>query len=207
MNHFTVLAKDLAATKEFYTGVLGLSEGFRPDLGFPGAWLYAGKEAVLHIIAGRPLPADPRGVLDLWFSARDLPGRRPAKGARYCHDLRRQNESGVWQLFCFDPNGARVELDFGPTEPAPSARARDNGLEARGFLPCADSGRSRVWSQRSNGVAERWIEVRRNTKAAVDSGKYVGVGPRTACEPLTLHGVDFVPFTLLTVATVVVSNH
>jgi hypothetical protein len=22
------------------------------------------------------------------------------------------HESGVWQLFCFDPNGARVELDL-----------------------------------------------------------------------------------------------
>jgi len=73
MNHFTVLAKDLEATKAFYMGVLGLSEGFRPDLGFPGAWLYCGKEPVLHIIAGRALPADPRGVLDhMAFSAHDL---------------------------------------------------------------------------------------------------------------------------------------
>jgi hypothetical protein len=32
------------------------------------------------------------------------------------YDLRRQNESGVWQLFCFDPSGARVELDFSPDE-------------------------------------------------------------------------------------------
>ena len=121
MNHFTVLAKDLAATKEFYIGTLGLSEGFRPDLGFPGAWLYAGKEAVLHIIAGRPLPSDPRGVLDhMAFSARDLPATTALLKARViAYDLRRQNDSGVWQLFCFDPNGARVELDFDPVEPAP----------------------------------------------------------------------------------------
>jgi catechol 2,3-dioxygenase-like lactoylglutathione lyase family enzyme len=121
MNHFTVLAKDLAATKEFYMGVLGLSEGFRPDLGFPGAWLYAGKEAVLHIIAGRALPSDPRGVLDhIAFSACDLPATTALlKSRSIAYDLRRQNESGLWQLFCFDPNGARVELDFDPTEPAP----------------------------------------------------------------------------------------
>jgi len=36
------------------------------------------------------------------------------------YDLRRQPESRVWQLFFFDPNGARVELDFDPFEAAPS---------------------------------------------------------------------------------------
>ena len=121
MNHFTVLAKDLGATREFYIGVMGLAEGPRPDLGFPGAWLYAGYQAVLHIIAGRALPSDPRGVLDhMAFSARDLPatvGRLKARGISY--DLRRQAESGTWQLFCFDPNGARVELDFDPGESSP----------------------------------------------------------------------------------------
>jgi catechol 2,3-dioxygenase-like lactoylglutathione lyase family enzyme len=121
MNHFTVLAKDLEATKDFYIGVLGLVDGYRPDLGFPGAWLYAGEAAVLHIIAGRALPADPHGVLDhMAFSASDLAGtvqKLDGKGISY--DLRRQNESNVWQLFCFDPNGARVELDFEAREPAP----------------------------------------------------------------------------------------
>src|SRR5664280_3399951 len=41
MNHFTVLAEDLDETLAFYVGVLGLEPGPRPDLGFPGAWLYA----------------------------------------------------------------------------------------------------------------------------------------------------------------------
>ena len=49
MNHFTVLTGDLEACKRFYMDLLGLQEGFRPDLGFPGAWLYppGGKQAVL----------------------------------------------------------------------------------------------------------------------------------------------------------------
>lgn len=121
MNHFTVLARNLEVTKSFYIGLLGLVEGPRPDLGFPGAWLYAGDAAVVHIVAGRPIPADPRGVLDhVAFTARDLAGtvrRLQAVGQRY--DLRRQAESGTWQLFCFDPNGARVELDFDAEEAAP----------------------------------------------------------------------------------------
>jgi catechol 2,3-dioxygenase-like lactoylglutathione lyase family enzyme len=121
MNHFTVLTKDLDATRDFYTGLLGLTEGPRPDLGFPGVWLYAGGQALLHVIAGRPLPQEPRGVLDhMAFSAKDLratAGKLTARGIAY--DLRRQPESGTWQLFCFDPSGARVELDFDPSEAAP----------------------------------------------------------------------------------------
>jgi catechol 2,3-dioxygenase-like lactoylglutathione lyase family enzyme len=123
MNHFTVLARDLSETRTFYVEVLGLAEGPRPPLGFPGAWLYAGGRAVLHVVGGRQLPTDARGVLDhMAFSASGLAEialRLRAANVRY--DLRRQPESGIWQLFFFDPNGARVELDFDPSEAPPSA--------------------------------------------------------------------------------------
>ncbi len=122
INHFTVLTKDLDATRNFYVGILGLKEGYRPPLGFPGTWLYAGAQPVLHVVAGRPLPEPPAGVLDhMAFSASDLTAiaaRLKSSGIKY--DLRRQPDSGVWQLFCFDPSGARVELDFSADEAAPA---------------------------------------------------------------------------------------
>ena len=84
--------------------------------------MYAGTQPVLHVIAGRPLPSSPAGVLDhMAFSASDLPGiaaRLKSNGIKF--DLRKQPDSGVWQLFCFDPSGARVELDFSPDETAPA---------------------------------------------------------------------------------------
>lgn len=123
MNHFTVLTDDLERTRAFYEGLLGLREGPRPPLGFPGAWLYAGSRPVLHVIAGRELPAERRGVLDhMAFSAHglaELTARLESAGVAY--DLRRQAESNVWQLFVYDPNGARVELDFDASESAPSS--------------------------------------------------------------------------------------
>src|SRR5258708_28300055 len=74
MNHFTVLTKDLDATRDFYVGILGLKEGYRPPLSFPGIWLYAGAQPVLHVVAGRPFPEPPAGVLDhMAFSASGLP--------------------------------------------------------------------------------------------------------------------------------------
>lgn len=119
MNHFTILAEDPQATLDFYCGLLGLTDGHRPDLGFPGAWLHAGgPQAVLHIVFGRPLPSQRAGVIDhMAFSASDLKAvkaRFEARGVKF--DLRRQAGAGTWQLFCFDPNGARVELDFDAAE-------------------------------------------------------------------------------------------
>jgi catechol 2,3-dioxygenase-like lactoylglutathione lyase family enzyme len=119
MNHFTITAEDERKTLDYYVGLLGLTVGPRPDLGFPGAWLYAGgKQAVLHMYFGRPMPTQRTGVIDhLAFSATDLrsvKARFDAAGVGY--ELRRQPGAGTWQLFSLDPNGAKVELDFDPSE-------------------------------------------------------------------------------------------
>src|SRR5579859_5501939 len=121
MNHFTVLTEDLESTRSFYANVLGLAEGVRPPLGFPGAWFYVGERAVLHVIAGRPVPAERRGVLDhMAFSAAGLPEMvARLERAQVVYELKRQQQTGTWQLFFFDPNGARVELDFDASEAAP----------------------------------------------------------------------------------------
>ena len=119
MNHFTITAEDRGKTLAFYCDLLGLQQGHRPQLGFAGAWLYAGGEqAVLHIYWDRPMPTQRTGVIDhMAFSARGLrevKARFDAAGVKY--DLRQQAGSGTWQLFSFDPNGARVELDFEASE-------------------------------------------------------------------------------------------
>jgi catechol 2,3-dioxygenase-like lactoylglutathione lyase family enzyme len=120
MNHFTIAAEDRDKTLGFYCGLLGLEEGHRPELGFPGAWLYApgGEQAILHIYWDRPMPSARTGVIDhMAFTASDLravKARFDAEQVKY--DLRQQVGSGTWQLFSFDPNGAKVELDFAASE-------------------------------------------------------------------------------------------
>lgn len=119
MNHFTVIAEDPQKTLDFYVGLLGFSVGHRPDLGFPGAWLYAGgPNAILHVYFDRPVPTQRAGVIDhMAFTATDLKAvkaRFDERGVKY--DLRRQAGAGTWQLFSFDPNGAKVELDFDASE-------------------------------------------------------------------------------------------
>jgi catechol 2,3-dioxygenase-like lactoylglutathione lyase family enzyme len=122
MNHFTVLTDDVAKTVRFYGSVLGLVSGDRPNLDFPGAWLYAQGRPILHIVGGRPPEALRPGVIDhIAFSARGLATTlRNLTAHDIEHVCRRQAGSGVWQVFFFDPNGARVELDFAADESAPA---------------------------------------------------------------------------------------
>ena len=114
MNHFTVIAKNLTKTQDFYSEILGLKVGYRPDLGFPGLWLYAGDQPVLHIITGRQAPDSPEGVLDhMAFTGKDINKiLKKLKIKKIDFSLKQQPETNIWQLFFYDPNGAKVELDF-----------------------------------------------------------------------------------------------
>lgn len=121
LNHFTVLTEDLNASVDFYREVLGLIPGWRPAFAFPGAWLYCNDRPVLHIIAGRQMPDGQTGVIDhVAFTAANLRDTvATLKARRVGYSLRRQPSTGEWQVFCYDPSGARVELDFPANEPAP----------------------------------------------------------------------------------------
>ena len=127
MNHFTILTDDLETTLAFYAEHLDLHPGARPPFTFPGAWLYAreGKEPILHVIAGKQKDVLVPGVIDhMAFTGRDLPATvERLKTHKIGYELRRLPSYETWQLFFYDPNGARVELDFDPGEKAPAGAA------------------------------------------------------------------------------------
>jgi catechol 2,3-dioxygenase-like lactoylglutathione lyase family enzyme len=126
MNHFTILTDDVEATIAFYREFLDLGPGARPPFKFPGAWLYAeggrGPDPILHVIGGVEKQRLVKGVIDhMAFTGKDLAGlvaRLQRNSIAY--ELRKQVGSGTWQLFFDDPNGAKVEIDFDPSEAAPA---------------------------------------------------------------------------------------
>jgi hypothetical protein len=79
-----------------------------------------GGRAILHISKAK-LPVDRKGVIDhIAFSASDLKGtvaRLKQNNLEFA--LRQQVGTRIWQLFCNDPMGATVELDFDPSESPP----------------------------------------------------------------------------------------
>jgi catechol 2,3-dioxygenase-like lactoylglutathione lyase family enzyme len=122
MNHFTILAEDLAQTCAFYRDLLGLTDVNRPEKGFPRASHFSVSKVVLPLGTRTPLPQPRAGVIDhMAFSAvglADTVKKLEQKGLKY--SLGRQVETSVWQLFFHDPNGARVELDFAAAENEPA---------------------------------------------------------------------------------------
>ena len=113
---------------------LDFKEGFTPDFKFPVAWLYLGEQDVLHLTEGGPGVSENRnryagqqseaiqgtGVIDhVAFHAtglRELMAHLQGLGVAFTQ--RQVNAQGLYQLFLFDPNGVKVELNFPNAEAA-----------------------------------------------------------------------------------------
>ena len=99
MNHFTILTDDVAKTVDFYRDLLGLTNGPRPPFEFPGAWLYAGEEPILHVIGGRPSEELRAGVIDhMAFSANDLSDTLALLASRNIPHTCRRQASCAWDV-------------------------------------------------------------------------------------------------------------
>lgn len=117
LDHYAILSSDPERSTRFYEQVIGLRVGERPQLSFPGVWLYAGDVPIVHIIFGKPIPGRETGAVDhLAFTAT---GDIRAALA----DLRRHgvefssrviDRTGVTQVFFRDPDNVGVELNFAP---------------------------------------------------------------------------------------------
>jgi catechol 2,3-dioxygenase-like lactoylglutathione lyase family enzyme len=129
LDHFSIRTTDVTATRDFYVQILGLRDGERPRFKFPGAWLYSGDKAIIHVIGIDP--ADNAGLVDylgeqgeVWrqgtgavdhlaFMAVDIEGlRERLKQAGVCAREREVPLLGLRQIFVEDPNGVTIELNF-----------------------------------------------------------------------------------------------
>ena len=59
LDHVNIRTNRLREMVEFYSRVLNLTEGPRPDFAFNGAWLYCNGEAIIHLVqVSEPLVHD-----------------------------------------------------------------------------------------------------------------------------------------------------
>ena len=64
LDHWNIYCKDLDATVRFYERYVGLRNGDRPPFMFPGAWMYAGDKAILHIVSETDRKDHGSGAID-----------------------------------------------------------------------------------------------------------------------------------------------
>lgn len=116
LDHVNISTADPDATLDFYCGVLGLVDDRlrRPDFSFPGAWLFAGDRAVVHLNFVDEDPTGPANALDhIAFEAVGYAEtRRELDERNIAYRASERPDDGLSQLFVVDPNGVKVELNF-----------------------------------------------------------------------------------------------
>lgn len=119
LSHYNLRAdkKMLDKLREFYVTAVGLTLGDRPPFHNEGYWLYAGGVDVLHLTEARSDETRPAHVVNTFhhvaFSCSnraEFEKRLHTLSIRYTSD--RVPLTNLQQLFCSDPAGNGVELNF-----------------------------------------------------------------------------------------------
>ena len=105
----------LSKVRDFYCDVLGLSEGFRPRFSKQGYWLYSEGKPIIHLVESLDHhPHQKQGYIDHFAlqgtGLAALIKKLEASGIH--HRISYLPEIDLSQVFCKDPAGNGVELNF-----------------------------------------------------------------------------------------------
>lgn len=120
LDHATINTADVEATVDFFGEYLGMKPGYRPDFGFPGAWLYAhdGDYPIVHLI-GVGEARDAGGSFDhIAFRGENMAAyvdKLRSNGAEFT--MMAVPGTPLSQIHHHDPNGVKIEVTF--EEPVP----------------------------------------------------------------------------------------
>lgn len=132
IEHFLLQTADMEKTRDWYVRVLGMRVGPNPDFKFPVCWLYLADKDVVHVTEGGNNVSENRkkyvgqqsaavngsGVVDhIAFRAtglHEMMAHLKALGVEF--KQRQVDDQGLYQLFLFDPNGVKIELNYSASE-------------------------------------------------------------------------------------------
>ena len=133
IEHFLIAADDIDATRDWYARVLGMRSGPHPDFGFPVHWMYLGDTDVVHIGPSARAASDNQKK----YLGRTSQGQGTGTGAidhiafratglramldhltreKIAFTRRRANGQALFQVFFYDPNGIKIELNYDAAE-------------------------------------------------------------------------------------------
>jgi glyoxylase I family protein len=114
IHHVSLIVSDMEQSLRFYIDLLGLTlDKHRPDLGYPGGWLWVGDQQIHLLELPNPDPVEDRpqhGGRDrhLALSVKNLDAltqRLEEAGIGFA-----RSRSGRRAIFCRDPDANAVEL-------------------------------------------------------------------------------------------------
>ena len=114
LDHINIRTSDLDRLCKFYVSVLGMELGDRPSFDAPGAWIYAGGRAVLHVgVADKAARGNTQPVDHYALNAHDRKGiERRLKRRKIPYRVMDVPGRAMKQIFVTDPDGVSVELNF-----------------------------------------------------------------------------------------------
>ena len=123
LDHVNLRTAALERMVAYYEEIVGLRRGPRPPFDFPGAWLYAGGRAVVHLIGLRQPPPGPAGREALRLEHFALRAGEGADLHAFLAHLQARGVEGqvatlpdgsAVQVNLWDPDGNHLHLDFAP---------------------------------------------------------------------------------------------
>jgi catechol 2,3-dioxygenase-like lactoylglutathione lyase family enzyme len=126
LDHVNVNTTQLATMKAWYTEVLGMTPGPRPNFSFGGAWMYCEGFPCVHLVERErlePTAGDLR-LQHFAFAARDLGTfLERLSTLQVPHRIGILDDFEICQVNITDPDGNHLHIDF------PLAEARRLGVE------------------------------------------------------------------------------
>jgi catechol-2,3-dioxygenase len=126
LDHINVCTTQLSRMKAFYSDVLGMPSGPRPNFSFGGAWMYCGSQPAVHLVERAQLEPT-KGDLRLQhfaFAAQDLAGfLERLKRLDVPYRVGILDDFALCQINVHDPDGNHIHVDF------PLAEAQRLGVE------------------------------------------------------------------------------
>ena len=114
LDHVNINTTNTKDTMSFYTDLLDLTDGFRPPFDFPGAWLYAGGNAVIHLVFSDSEPnviSNPVDHIALEATGFEETKQR-LENENWEFRCSNVSDTQIRQIFLVDLNGVKLELNF-----------------------------------------------------------------------------------------------
>ncbi|SMP25146.1 VOC family protein [Shimia sagamensis] len=116
LDHANIGTQNLDVMIRFYEEVLGMTNGPRPEFPFPGAWMYLGDNAVVHLVGSTKPLISGGGDIALEhaaFAATNMPAFLEVLAA-HSLDYRFGFPPGfpIVQVNIHDPDGNHLHVDF-----------------------------------------------------------------------------------------------
>lgn len=121
LDHVNIWTTRLDHLITWYSEVLGLKSGFRPNFPFPGAWMYAGDQAVVHLV-GQDEPANVGSEVKLKLEhfAFTATGLAEFEQRLRDHDIAYKRseieDTRMIAINVWDPDGNHIHVDFSMDE-------------------------------------------------------------------------------------------